>query len=77
MYMQLVTEYDATNIQGTQPWKIMIKMGKVDTWFVTGCFAVVVSSVSGHAFVSFTDTDCGCLTGMGAIVQHDMLPHAA
>ena len=30
MYMQ-VTEYDETNISGTQPQKNMIKMGNVDT----------------------------------------------
>ena len=30
MYMQLMTEYDVTNISGTQPRKNMI-IGKVDT----------------------------------------------
>ena len=30
-YMQQVTEYDITNISGTQPRKNMITMGKVDT----------------------------------------------
>ena len=29
--MQLVTEYDVTNISDTQPPKNMITMGKVDT----------------------------------------------
>ena len=31
MHMQLLTEYDVTNISGTQPQKNMITMGKVDT----------------------------------------------
>ena len=30
-YMQEVTEYDVTNISGTQPQKNIITMGKVDT----------------------------------------------
>ena len=29
--MQQVTEYDVTNLSGTQPRKNMITMGKVDT----------------------------------------------
>ena len=32
MYMQHVTEYDVTNISGTQPRKNMITIGKVDTF---------------------------------------------
>ena len=32
MYIQLVTEYDVTNISGTQPRKNVITMGKVDTF---------------------------------------------
>ena len=31
MYMQYVTEYDVTNISGTQPRQTMIRIGKVDT----------------------------------------------
>ena len=31
MYLQLETEYDVTNISGTQPRKNMKTMGKVDT----------------------------------------------
>ena len=32
LLMHYVTEYDVTNISGTQPWKDMTTMGKVDTF---------------------------------------------
>ena len=52
MYMQQVTEYDVTNISGTQPQKNMITMGK---WFDDD------NKISYGYILSITQTEMGQL----------------
>ena len=63
--MQWVTEYDATNVAGTQPRKNMITMGKVDTWYQTAHLSLD-SNVNIYAVYAVYDNSF-------ALLMHDLI----
>ena len=63
--MQWVTEYDATNVAGTQPRKNMITMGKVDTWYQTAHLSLDSNVYINAVYAVYDDSF--------ALLMHDLI----